>query len=92
MIYDKKVTAIILSAGNSTRYNKNINKNFEIIGEKPVLSYSLKSFDENKYVDNIIVAIKENEINKVKEIISKGHLSKLVNIVIGRKFSKSISK
>ena len=34
----KSVTAIILVAGNSTRYGKNRNKNFEIIGGKTVLS------------------------------------------------------
>ena len=33
----KSVTAIILVAGNSTRYGKNRNKNFEIIGGKTVL-------------------------------------------------------
>lgn len=33
----KKVTGIILLAGNSTRYNKSINKNLDIINGKYVL-------------------------------------------------------
>ena len=37
----KSVTAIILVAGNSTRFGKNRNKNFEIIEGKEVLLYSL---------------------------------------------------
>ncbi len=34
MIDNKKVTAIILAAGNSIRYGKNRNKNFEEIKNK----------------------------------------------------------
>ena len=42
---NKKVTAIILVAGNSTRYGQNRNKNFEIINGKEVLLYSLEKFN-----------------------------------------------
>ena len=42
MINGKSVTAIILVAGNSTRFGKNKNKNLELINGKSVLSYSLK--------------------------------------------------
>ena len=62
MINNQKVTAIILIAGNSTRYQQNKNKNFDIINGKPVILYSLEKFNENKYVDNIIIAIKKKEI------------------------------
>ena len=41
MIKEKEVTAIILVAGNSTRYGQNRNKNFEILQGKTVLEYSL---------------------------------------------------
>ena len=51
MIYNKSVTEIILLAGNSTRFGKNINKNFEILeNNKTVLSYSLNSFNANQYI------------------------------------------
>ena len=83
MFKEKKVTAIILVAGNSTRYGKNRNKNFETIDGKPVLSYSLEAFDKNMYIDGIIVATKENEITEVQNIINKYHLSKKVDIVLG---------
>lgn len=79
----KSVTAIILVAGNSTRYGKNRNKNFEIIGGKTVLSYSLEAFDKNLYVDNIVVAIKECDFKEVKNIIDRQHLTKNVDIIIG---------
>ena len=58
MIDTRKVTAIILIAGNSTRFGKNRNKNFELVNGKTVISYSLNAFDKNKYIDNIIITIK----------------------------------
>ena len=48
-------TGIILVAGNSTRYRKNINKNFEILGTKMVFEYSLDAFNENANINNIII-------------------------------------
>lgn len=83
MIDKKTVTAIILVAGNSTRFGKNRNKNFEMINGKSVLTYSLEAFDENIYVDNIIVAVKECEMQEVQSIINKQILIKNVDIVIG---------
>ena len=47
MLNNKKITAIILVAGNSTRFGKTTNKNFEYINEKAVLSYSLEAFNKN---------------------------------------------
>ena len=83
MLDTKKVTAIILVAGNSTRFGQNRNKNFEKINGKAVLYYSLKAFDKNKYVDNIIIAAKEEEISKVKDIIKQENITKSIKIVIG---------
>ena len=83
MVDKKTVTAIILAAGNSTRFGKNRNKNFEVINGKTVLAYSLEAFDKNTYIDNMIVAIKECEMNKVKSIINSELLTKRVDIIVG---------
>lgn len=83
MIDGKFVTAIILAAGNSKRYGKNRNKNFEIIKNKTVLEYSLHLFDVNEYVDEIIVATKSNEEKIVEEIITKAKYNKSIKIAIG---------
>ena len=83
MIGKKTVTAIILVAGNSTRFGKNTNKNFEIINKKSVLSYSLNAFLRNAYVDDIVVAIKKSELQQVENIINKELLTKKVKIIIG---------
>jgi len=83
MIDNKKVTAIILIAGNSTRYGQNRNKNFEDINGRPVFSYSLKEFDTNSYVDDIILAVKADEAEVVKEKLQKEDVNKEIKIVVG---------
>ena len=89
MIKDKKVTAVILAAGNSVRFGQKRNKNFEKVDEEDtVLSYSLNTFDKNKYVDNIIIATKEAEMNNVKSIIKKEKPKKDTKIIFGGKERK----
>lgn len=79
----KKVTAIILVAGNSTRYGQNRNKNFEVVQGKTILDYSLDEFGKNEKVDDIIIATKESEFENVQNIVDKHNLSKSVKIVKG---------
>ena len=83
MIYNKSVTAIILAAGNSIRYGKNINKNLELVYNKEVLTYSLETFNNNTYIDNIIITIKKDDLSLLTELLKKQKLNKEVNIIIG---------
>ena len=83
MILNKTVTAVILVAGNSTRFGQNRNKNFETINGKSILSYSINAFDKNKYIDNIIVVIKQDDRETVEEIINKEQTNKKIDIVLG---------
>lgn len=83
MVEGKTVTAVILVAGNSTRYGQNRNKNFETINGKTVMSYSLRAFHENGYIDNIIIGAKEEEIPVIQKILKEEKLGKPVAIVIG---------
>ena len=83
MILDKTVTAIILVAGNSTRFGQNRNKNFETINDKSILSYSINAFDKNQYIDNIIVVIKQDDRETVEQIINGEQTNKKIDIVLG---------
>ncbi len=83
MINKKSVTAVILVAGNSTRYGQNRNKNFEILNGNTVLYYSLNAFSNNKYIDNIIIVTKEDEKDLVQKLIENYNLKSKVTIVIG---------
>lgn len=85
MINKRTVIAVILVAGNSTRYGQNRNKNYEMINGKMVLEYSLDAFNTNNYIDNITVVCKEDEKETVEKILEKRNLKKEVTIVVGGK-------
>lgn len=77
------VTAILLCAGNSTRYGRNRNKNFEILNGKSILLYSLEAFLKNDYIDDIIIAVKDSEFEVVDDIVKQVKLNKNVKLVLG---------
>ncbi len=79
----KKVTAIILAAGNSVRYGQNRNKNLEVVNNQTILEYSLKEFNKNKKIDNIIIATKESDLEEINNIIYKNRSAKPIKTVIG---------
>jgi len=83
VIVNKTVTAIILVAGNSTRFGQNRNKNFELVNGKSILSYSINAFNKNKFIDNIIVVIKQDDKETVEQIIDKENITKKISIVLG---------
>lgn len=83
MIDNKKVTGIILVAGNSVRYGQNRNKNFEKVKDKYIFQYSLEKFIANQYIDDVIIALKEKEKEFIKNAISMMDLNKKVSLVIG---------
>ena len=81
MINKRKVCAIILCAGNSKRYGKN--KILEQINGKYVINYSLEIFDSNKFVDEIIVGIREEDKKIFEQVIKKNKYHKKIILVIG---------
>ena len=83
MFGKRKVTAIILVAGNSTRFGSGDNKNLHNVKEKPVLTYSLEAFNENQYVDKITVTVRQQDENEIREIIENAKCTKPVQIVTG---------
>ena len=85
---NKKVTGIILLAGNSTRYNSKINKNFELLNNKPLILYSLNAFVKNKNIFDIILVIRKKDIDNLKKIIFLDEISKPITFVVGGKTRK----
>ncbi len=68
---DKKVTAIIVAAGSSTRMG--FDKMLYNIDGKPTISHSIYAFDKHEYIDEIVVVVGENEaeIRKAAPICKK---------------------
>ncbi|MGB9809845.1 MAG: 2-C-methyl-D-erythritol 4-phosphate cytidylyltransferase [Caldanaerobacter sp.] len=79
-----KVSAIVLAAGKSTRMNKGLNKVYLTISGKPVVYYSIKTFDEVEWIKEIIVVVSTEELGYFTEnVLRKFHWRKPIKVVEG---------
>lgn len=74
------VSAIIVSAGNSSRMG-GINKQFLNLGGMPVIARSVEAFQKSPLIDEIIIVTREQDIPEVKEYTKD--FSKVKSIVTG---------
>lgn len=79
------VYAVILGGGIGSRLKSNIPKQFLKIGDKTVLEHTIEKFNENRYIDDIILVIngKHRKVDLEKEILS--NYEKVTHIVQGGK-------
>ncbi|MCI5919834.1 MAG: 2-C-methyl-D-erythritol 4-phosphate cytidylyltransferase [Roseburia sp.] len=81
----EKYTAIVLAAGVGKRMNSKIQKQYMLLGGKPVLFYALDAFEKSR-VDEIILVVGKGEIEYCrKEIVEKYKFHKVTKIVEGGK-------
>jgi len=80
----EKHTAIILAAGKGKRMNSTIQKQYLLIHEKPVLFYSLDTFERCPFIDEIILVTGKGEEEYCKkEIVEAYGFQKVKQIVAG---------
>ncbi len=80
-----KCTAIVLAAGVGKRMKSDVPKQFMLLEGKPLLYYSLQTFQES-FIQDIIVVTGKEEIEYCRhEIVEKYHFSKVRKIVAGGK-------
>lgn len=81
----KKTAAIVLAAGNGKRMGSNIKKQYMLIEDKPVIYYSLKTFQES-FVDEIILVVSTGDIGYCqKQIVERYGFDKVHFLVEGGK-------
>ncbi len=81
---NKRVSAVVLSAGSGTRMNcGSINKNLILLNNKPVIVYSLEELQKSEYIYEIILVVKKEEINNYQQLINDYKLDKVIQIVPG---------
>lgn len=83
MIENKSVTAVLLAAGSSTRFGSGDNKNFVPLCGKPVLAYSIEVFARCPQVDELLVAVKEEEQVSAETLLAQCHIAKPARVVVG---------
>ncbi len=81
----KKVTAIVLAAGQGKRMHSDVQKQYMLIGDKPVLYYTLKAFEESG-VDEVILVTGADETAYCEETFVRGYgFGKVKAVVAGGK-------
>lgn len=80
----EKNTAIILAAGRGRRMQSAVQKQYLLLQGKPVLYYSLKTFETCSFIDEIVLVTQKEEIDYCqKEIVEKYGFRKVTKIVAG---------
>lgn len=78
------ISVVIAASGIGKRMNSNINKQYLLLKEKPILAYTIEKFEDNKYIDEIVVVAREDEREYcLNEVINKYNFKKVTNIVGG---------
>lgn len=75
--------AIIIAGGLGQRMGKEIPKQFITVYDKPVIIYTLESFEQHNMVDAILVVCIDGWQNKLKEYAKTYNITKLKWIVTG---------
>lgn len=76
-------SAIIVAAGNGTRFGSKTPKQFlEILG-KPLIIYTLEKFESCAAIDEIILVLSDEQIENFSQMVEKYNLKKLTKIVVG---------
>lgn len=79
-----KTSAIIVAAGKGRRMGRDYNKQYIVLGDKPMLAHTINVFEENKLIDEIILVVGKDEIGFVNEdIVKKYKFKKISNVVEG---------
>lgn len=80
---NKKVYAIILSGGKGKRMGSSVSKQYMLLQERPILYYSLDSFEKSNVDEVILVVGKDDKDFVRKEIVEKYNFKKVDVITEG---------
>lgn len=67
---------IIVAGGSGSRMGSNLNKIFLKIQNKPLLYWTLSTFQNSQNIDKIIISAQPKDFPQIKKIIKKYHFNK----------------
>ena len=76
------VSAVIVSAGNSTRMG-GINKQFLEIKGMPVVAHTISVFEKSECIDEIVIVTRESDIEDIKSLVNQYGFKKVTKVVKG---------
>lgn len=80
-----KNIGIILAGGTGRRMGSSVPKQFLLLGERTVLEHSISAFQQHSSIDEIYVVTHPDYILQTRELLAKGHYSKITRILAGGK-------
>ena len=80
-----KNVVVILASGTGSRFGGILPKQFIKLAGKPVIQYTLETFNKSPYVDDIIVVTLSDYIANIEEIVAAESLNKVIKIIVGGK-------
>lgn len=78
-----KTVAVILASGSGSRFGAGLPKQFTKLAGKPIISYTIKAFQENENIDEIIVVTLSEYIDFVNDIVMSEAFSKVNKVLSG---------
>jgi 2-C-methyl-D-erythritol 4-phosphate cytidylyltransferase len=76
--------AVILAAGKGSRMKAGMNKQFLMLQERPVITYTLDAFNQCSEIDEIIVVTAPDEVEYFKNhILDKFNFTKVKKLIAG---------
>lgn len=79
----QKVTALIVAAGNGTRMNSRVKKQFLLIKDIPVIVHTVLAFEKSEIIDDIVIVTAKEDIAKMNDLVKQYGLNKVSDIVAG---------
>ena len=80
-----QTVGVVLAAGSGQRFKNDLPKQFVDLNGKPVICYSIESFEQADCVDSICVVVSKEYLPFVKELIASHNYQKVHFVIEGGK-------
>jgi 2-C-methyl-D-erythritol 4-phosphate cytidylyltransferase len=74
---------IVPAAGAGTRIGGSVKKQFLLLRDKPIIAHTLQRFEHCSDIDEIAVAVPEQQIAEMESIVSRYRLHKVSMVTVG---------
>lgn len=77
------ISVVIAAAGLGKRMKADINKQFLLLDGKPIVAHTIAQFEKNESIDEIIVVVKEDELEYCKSEVVEKYCFKKIEALVG---------
>lgn len=79
----RDVAALIVAAGQGSRFGGELPKVFEDLAGSPLLLWALRAYDTHPCVNRLLLAVAKEHIGRAEALCARAHLARPVRIVVG---------